>query len=155
MLLTLLTVVTLGLVAHDAEAPPDCDAALTTIELNECAAMDVEAEEARMRTYLARAMEAVREESDSPELGASAAAQMAEAQTAWEAYVEAECGAVYTQWQGGTIRVLMALGCKRELTIERTRHLWKTFLSFPDSTDPLLPEPLPLRPDAAPEDAAD
>lgn len=140
---------TLGFAAQD-EPPLDCANAMTTMEMNDCAALDVEAEEVRMRTYLARSIKAVRDDSDSLELGLEAASQMATAQTAWEAYVEAECGAVYTHWQGGTIRVLMALGCKRELTLERTRHLWRTFLSFPDGSEPLLPEPRPLN-DRAPE----
>lgn len=150
-MLTLLAALTLGLAVQDSQPPLDCANAMTTVEMNDCAALDVEAEEVRMRTYLARSLEAVRETSDSPELGVEAAAQMAEAQTAWEAYVEAECGAVYTRWQGGTIRVLMALGCKRELTLERTRHLWGAFLSYPDGSEPLLPEPRPLN-DGAGED---
>lgn len=143
ILSSLIAVLTLGLAAQE-EPPLDCANAMTTVEMNDCAALDVEAEEVRMRAYLARSIEAVREGSDSPELGAQAASQMVEAQTAWEAYAEAECGAVYTQWQGGTIRVLMALGCKRELVLERTRHLWRTFLSFQDGSEPVLPEPLPL-----------
>lgn len=133
-----------ALLSQDPEPALDCDNAMTTLDVNACMAKEVEAEEARMNAYLEAAILHVREASDSPELGASAASEMAEAQTAWEAYVKAECGAVYTHWQGGTVRVAMALACERRLTYGRTRHLWETYLTYVDSTPPILPEPLPL-----------
>ena len=143
-MLTLLAVLTLSLPAQDALPPLDCKNPRNTLEINECAAAEVAAEEARMQTYLTRAMEAVRESADSPELGEDAAAQMAQAQAAWEAYAEAECSAVYKQYEGGSIRGLMRLSCTRDLTLERTHHVWETYLTFLDSSEPLLPEPLPL-----------
>lgn len=153
-MLAVIAVAVLALSAPQDEGPLNCDDALTTIELNECAARDLDAEDRRMRIYLARSIQEVRSGSDSDALGARAAREMGQAQKAWEAYVEKECDAVYTQWQGGTIRVLMALGCKRRLTQERTHHLWETFLTFPDSTEPVLPEPLPLR-DETPSEKTD
>ena len=44
-------------------------------------------------------------------------------------------------WRGGTIRVGMELDCRIRLTRLRTFALWRDWLTFADSTPPLLPRP--------------
>ncbi|MFL7035462.1 lysozyme inhibitor LprI family protein [Vibrio lentus] len=63
------------------------------------------------------------------------------AQDSWQAYMTAHCDSVYTQWRDGSIRGLMALSCKTKLTKQRTHEVWENFLTYMDSTPPVLPEP--------------
>ena len=64
-------------------------------------------------------------------------AALDEAQTAWTAYVEADCTAVY-EHQEGTIRTQMSQTCELRHTQRRTHDLWETYLQGSDSG---LPEP--------------
>ena len=140
----LIAALALSLLVQDpSEAAIDCAEALTTLDMNTCAAADLQAAEQRMQTYFDRVLLTVGQAAEDPE-AAAIRAELVAAQAAWQAYVEADCGAVYTYWQSGTIRVLMALGCKLNLTQERTGHLWRSYLQPMDDSEPLLPEPLPI-----------
>lgn len=129
---------------QDPDAPVCKEGALTTIEINECALLDLIREEARMNAYLAKARELAAEtDRDSVEWGPQTrqVEYLAEAQAAWERYAEITCEAVYDTYAGGTIRTVMALGCKIEMTRERTHRIWSDHLTFMDDTPPVLPEP--------------
>lgn len=112
----------------------DCERALSTLEINDCAAMELQALEATLARYLdaSRARHA-----EDP----VAVASLDEAQQAWLAYQNAHCGAVYDLWRGGSIRNTMSIECAKALTRARTHELWRTYLTFMDSTPPVLPEP--------------
>lgn len=141
----LIAALALSLLVQDpSEAAIDCAQALTTLDMNTCAAADLQAAEQRMQTYFDRVLLTVGQDAEDSEAAAAIRAELVAAQAAWQAYVEADCGAVYTYWQSGTIRVLMALGCKLDLTQERTGHLWRSYLQPMDDSEPLLPEPLPV-----------
>ena len=56
-------------------------------------------------------------------------------------YRDAECGAVYDYWSGGTIRGTEQLACQIDLTRRHTHTIWRLWLTYMDSTPPLLPEP--------------
>ena len=115
--------------------PADCSQAMTTPEINACGALDLRREEQRMEEYL---QAAYRRAADS---GTQEAAWLRASQSAWKAYADIACGAVYEQWSDGTIRGVMYLGCMVNLTRERTHVVWRGFLTYPDSTPPVLPEP--------------
>ncbi|MFC3032047.1 lysozyme inhibitor LprI family protein [Pseudoalteromonas fenneropenaei] len=112
----------------------DCDKASTTFAINQCAAQQLQQAEAQMADYLAAA---IKHHHVDKELVAA----ISDSQTAWLSYREVHCDAVYTQWRDGTIRGLMALSCKTALTQQRTSTLWQAYLTFLDSTAPILPEP--------------
>lgn len=141
------------LMQDPSEAAIDCTQAVTTLDMNTCAAADLDAAEQRMQDYFERVLLTVGDDAEGPQEAATIRAELLTAQKAWQDYVEADCGAVYTYWQGGTIRVMMALGCKLALTEARTHHLWESYLRTMDGQD-LLPEPLPLA-DGAIETAGD
>lgn len=126
-------------------AAVDCSQAMTTIEVNECIGRDLELEQERMNLYLDTAFAVLREEAvgagEGPDEANALIAEIQAGQTLWQAYADKACAAVYTRWQSGTIRVAMALDCQIELTRQRTHHLWSEYLSFEDSTPPILPEP--------------
>jgi uncharacterized protein YecT (DUF1311 family) len=112
-----------------------CADAKTTVEMNTCLARSSNAAEVEMNRYLGAARK--RATAD----GAAVARAFDEAQARWLAFRKGECDAVYAHWQGGTIRGTMLLTCRIALTQVRTHWLWKTWLTYPDSTPPILPEP--------------
>lgn len=63
------------------------------------------------------------------------------AQAAWLAFRKAECEAVYDYWSEGTIRGAMYEGCWQSLTKARTTQVWRTWLTYMDSTPPFMPKP--------------
>ncbi len=122
--------------AARARGSVDCDG--TTLAMNECMAGIRERASERKDRYLAAA---VARHADRPEL----VAMIRQSDAAFEAYRKEECGAVYEDWKEGTIRNAMALTCDIALIDERTRTIWKTWLTFMDSAPPILPAPGPTR----------
>jgi len=124
------------LLALALAAPADrCADAKTTVDMNLCLARASNAAEVEMNTYLVAARK--RAASD----GVTVVKAFDEAQGRWIAWRKGECDAVYAHWQGGTIRNAALLNCRIELTQARVHQLWKTWLTYPDSTPPILPEP--------------
>lgn len=80
-------------------------------------------------------------------------ASIQQAQESWEDYRQAHCDAMYTQWRDGTIRGVMSLSCKKQLTQARIHTLWESFLVTMEG-EPLLPEPSIPRPPASARKAA-
>lgn len=113
---------------------PDCEKAISTLDINRCASIELDAAEREMRRYLEMSLE---RNGHDVELVAS----IQQAQAAWEVYAEAHCGSIYTQWRQGTIRGVMHISCRTRLARERTHELWSAFLTNMDSTEPVLPEP--------------
>lgn len=122
-----------------AEEDIDCDKAWTTPAINQCMYKDLVEAEKVMAKYLAKSLERYLEDEVS-------VASIKKGQEAWLSYREEHCGAVYDTWRDGTIRTAMGLGCKLELTHQRTIVLWQSFLNYVDSTPSLLPEPKPYAP---------
>ncbi len=96
--------------------PLDCDNAMNTLEINQCASMALESAEVELAKYLAASFE---HNSDDVELIAA----IKLAQGDWQAYMSSHCNSVYTQWRDGTIRGVMAISCKTRLTKQRAHEL--------------------------------
>jgi uncharacterized protein YecT (DUF1311 family) len=122
-----------ALSAFASDESPDCDNAMTTLDINQCAVIELDAAEADMHRYLDAALR--RHEAD-----ATLVAAIQQSQARWQDYREAHCDAVYTQWREGTIRGVMSVGCQKALTRERTHTLWENFLVTMEG-DSQLPEP--------------
>ncbi|UPR31665.1 DUF1311 domain-containing protein [Vibrio crassostreae] len=112
----------------------DCENAMNTIEINHCAAIELESAQAELDNYLAVSFE-------HNAYDAELVASIKKAQESWQVYMTAHCDSVYTQWRDGSIRGVMALSCKTRLTKQRTHEVWANFLTYMDSTPPVLPEP--------------
>jgi uncharacterized protein YecT (DUF1311 family) len=123
--------------AAEAEGGEPCEGS-TTPAVNECYAKKLEAAEASMARYLQAAINRYHEQGDH-----GIALGLADSQKAFEAYRDIECGAVHYRWRDGTIRVVMELTCRIALTDQRTHALWASWLTYPDSPPPTLPEPVP------------
>lgn len=135
---------------------PSCVRDGTTIEMNACAFQDLERETARMDQYLAAArVRAAEGDAESGTYGepTQQLAFLEKGQAAWMAYSTVVCDGVYDQWKDGTIRTVLYLGCQIDMTRQRTHLVWSDYLTFWDSTPPVLPEPVVSV--AEEEDAAD
>ncbi|KLI65245.1 hypothetical protein AAV99_04550 [Aurantiacibacter marinus] len=122
-------------------APPltsSCSDAPTTVDMNECYVSVLGRAEARRGEYLAAALE--RNDGDT-----DVAAMITQADAAYRLFADAECGAIYQYWIEGSIRNVMALTCRIGLTDRQTHTIWENWLTYMDSTPPLLPEPEPTR----------
>ena len=120
--------------AGSAEEVAYCPDAVTTVDINACYAEVLQRADDRRAAYLAAATD---RESERPALVEKILASNA----AFIAYRNAECGAVLEDWSDGTIRGVMTLSCQITLTDARTHTIWQNWLTYMDSTPPLLPEP--------------
>lgn len=108
--------------------------AQTTIDINSCHYENFEKSELQLKTYLSKIYNEYKD--DKVFIDA-----LKESQIAWEKYKEKDCNAVYAHWRDGTIRGAMSMGCKVKLNKDRTFKLWEDYLTYMDSTPPMLPEP--------------
>ncbi|WP_333912581.1 lysozyme inhibitor LprI family protein [Vibrio coralliirubri] len=133
-LISALIAVCFSISALAGDGVVDCENAMNTIEINQCAAIELESAQAELDKYLAASFE-------HNAYDAELVASIKKAQESWQAYMSAHCSSVYTQWRDGSIRGVMALSCKTTLTKQRTHEVWANFLTYMDSTPPVLPEP--------------
>lgn len=112
-----------------------CDGS-TTREVEQCLAADLARADAELNRYYAAATKRLTEQQDT-----AALAKLRAAERAWIAYRDAECDAVYDSWGQGTIRGAMNLGCRITLAEARTATVWRNWLTYADSTPPILPKP--------------
>lgn len=68
-------------------------------------------------------------------------AKVQKSQKTWRQYRDEECGAIYQHWIDGSIRNEMYNRCSLKSIKSRTRNLWEAYLTYMDSTPPVLPEP--------------
>lgn len=115
-----LTIPALACVPLHAQA--SCDEAVTTIEINECAQAEFDKTEAELNRVWKEVMARLAERADEPDV-VDAKAKLRIAQKTWVTYREQDCQAVYTLYQGGTMRTLMYLGCMTGHADRRTREL--------------------------------
>ncbi|MBP5979433.1 MAG: DUF1311 domain-containing protein [Halomonas sp.] len=131
-LFIVLASLSLSAVADDEKL--DCNNIRGTFDTNRCAAIELEAAEDVLTHYLEMSVE---HNAFDPVLVDA----IKVAQKQWQAYAAAHCGSVYTQWRDGTIRDAMGITCHTRLTKQRTHDIWQDFLTYMDSTPPVLPEP--------------
>ncbi len=117
-----------------ADKAVDCENAVSTLEINQCASIELDSTQVELAKYLEASF---RHNAYDPELIES----IKVAQKDWQAYLSSHCDSVYTQWRDGTIRGVMTISCKTKLTKQRTHEVWANFLTYMDSTPPVLPEP--------------
>lgn len=110
---------------------------ITTPEIEACQKEDLQQVEVELNRYTIAAEGGIRK-SDDPE---HALVDFRLAQEHWKQYRDTECKAAFENWSGGTIRVSMELGCRQRLTESRIFDIWQQWLTYPDSTPPILPKP--------------
>jgi uncharacterized protein YecT (DUF1311 family) len=116
-----------------------------TLQINACFSGRLQRADAELARYAAAARSRLTTSAATASAGdnssATALRGFEAAQKAWSAYRDAECGAVYDYWSTGTIRTVEDLACRIDLTRLRTHTVWRNWLTYMDSTPPVLPEP--------------
>ena len=112
----------------------DCENAMTTYAMNICAGREMESADARLARYIAAAKEKYSAEPGVVEM-------LDRSQDDWLVYRKSYCDAIYEIWSDGTIRGAMFSDCMLQLTEQRTHNIWSDYLTYMDSTPPVLPEP--------------
>lgn len=110
----------------------------TTRDVEQCLAAGLARADAELNRYYAAAVARLMRDGETTSL-----AKLRASERAWIAYRDAECDAVYDWWKGGTIRGAMTLGCRTRITEARTLEVWRNWLTYADSTPPVLPRPTP------------
>ena len=108
----------------------DCSKASTTNEINVCKHKELDKSEALLKKYLKASKNHYKDEDE-------VIALINKSQEKWLSYRESHCDAIYKIWEGGTIRGVMHGQCMVDVTKNRTYELWKSYLTFMDSTPPL------------------
>jgi uncharacterized protein YecT (DUF1311 family) len=121
--------------AAAAPMAPECSGQ-TTLEVETCLAAALTKSDAELNRYYRAAVMHVTSED-----GSKVAQGIVRAERSWLAYRDAECSTVYDRWSGGTIRGTMYFECRIRLTRLRTYSLWRSWLTYPDITPPVLPRP--------------
>lgn len=132
LFIVMLTLLAFNVTANDQSL--DCQNALSTMEINQCALEKLKFAQTELDQYFAASLEHNAED-------AELIKSIQNAQRNWQAYIVSHCDSVYTQWREGTIRGVMAISCKTKLTKQRTHEIWQNFLTYMDSSKPVLPEP--------------
>lgn len=127
-----LVLLMLSIFAHGNEV--DCDNAINTLETNFCINKEVELAESELSLYIAKATERYINQP-------TVIKALRQSQQDWLAYRQSYCNGIYEIWSDGTIRGVMFGECMQKLTKQRTHKIWEDYLTFMDSTTPLLPEP--------------
>lgn len=117
-----------------AEELVDCDKPWTTRKVNQCMSIDLKNASILMEKYLSKGKERFADDH-------VVLQSISEAQNAWKEYKKQHCSALYDIWRKGSIKDSMSIGCSIELTYQRTFDIWKSLLTYVDSTPPVLPEP--------------
>ncbi len=117
----------------------DCDG--TTVAINDCLAAIRERAEEREKLYFKTALG----ESGFTDGESELHTLMRASQAAAVQHRAQECGAVYEFWKSGSIRNAMSLRCSIRLIDQRTHTIWRNWLTYQDSSAPILPEPGPSR----------
>ncbi|CAH0188474.1 hypothetical protein SRABI118_01430 [Massilia sp. Bi118] len=86
----------------------DCKNAMSTPDMNECAAIELKGVEAKLNEVYRQTLKTLDAEGKE---SVEAKQKLITAQRAWVKFREADCAAVYQRNAGGTIRTLMHIGC--------------------------------------------
>ena len=118
-----------------AQTLTTCETEPTTAQTNECMVKALERSEREMERYFKAAVERMKGQS-------STDTDLFATQMKWLEYRRAHCADVYDMWRQGTYRHSRSAACHLKLTTERTHDIWSAYLTYIDSTPPVLPEPL-------------
>jgi uncharacterized protein YecT (DUF1311 family) len=129
-----IVLVVFSMSALASEEQIDCGNVVSTLDINQCASIELDLAQAELIKYLAASYK--HNDYDTELIEAIKLAQ-----NDWQTYSTSHCDSVYTQWRDGTIRVVIAISCKSDLAKQRTYEIWQNFLTYRDSTPPVLPEP--------------
>ncbi len=124
LLLFALPVAALG--GDDPPLPADCTEAMSTFEMNACAGAEFEKADVELNRVYKEAVASIPDMAtgEQPFDKASWEEALRASQRAWIAFRDAECeDHVEMFWAGGSGRTVEIIGCKTEMTEQRTKDL--------------------------------
>jgi uncharacterized protein YecT (DUF1311 family) len=102
----------------------DCNKAVTTPDLNDCASIEQKKIEGQLNDTYKRVIKMLEKPEPSTAEGYTATKKrLIEAQRAWIKFREIDCDALYTFYKDGTIRNLIYLGCMQTHAEQRIKEL--------------------------------
>lgn len=121
----------------------DCNLSLPGEYLLACGSLNLAREEQRMFRYLEIAERNISEAEAPDEASALAeprsASALANSQQAWRTYAALACDQFEEM---GDLARISSLGCRIQLTRERTHTIWRHYLAAAGECDPEAPEPI-------------
>lgn len=129
-----------------ALAPVPCAEATTTLAMTECLMVEVRRAEGELDRILQTAQQRLDRERSEERLRPfppNKPIDLAATQRLWLAYRQAHCSDIAQRWRGASLRPVVTAECLLRLSKARSRELWRAYLTFPDGTAPLLPDPDP------------
>lgn len=121
-------------IAQNSHAEALCASAKNTHEDRLCMADEVAKADKKLETYLQAAKLRLQKDGNSK-------LNLDFAHNTWTQYRTTHCDDVYTYWEQGSIRYRQSAQCQLDLIQSRTHDIWKAYLTYADSTPPILPEP--------------
>ena len=112
----------------------DCNNAVTTYDRMDCQKIEIAKVEKTLNKYWHASRQRYKDDKE-------VVSHMDKSQKVWIAYRKAHCDVIYQIWIDGSIRGLMAGNCLLDMTKKRTHEIWETYLTYMDSTPPILKEP--------------
>lgn len=116
----------LALASGNAPAT-DCQQAVTTPELNQCAKIEQQKVEAKLNMVYQQVLRTLNEPDTESDKFSEMKQKLIQAQRAWVKFRELDCDAVYSFHAGGTIRTLMFIDCMQEHATQRIKDLEDTY----------------------------
>lgn len=101
----------------------DCARAVTTPDLDTCAAADHQRADAQLNAAYQRVLRTLGQGEEPPAERAAVQAALRDAQRLWVRFREADCKALYARDAGGSVRTLTFHGCMQARAEQRTREL--------------------------------
>jgi uncharacterized protein YecT (DUF1311 family) len=101
----------------------DCSNAVTTPDMNECASLNQKKVEAKLNQVYQKVMKDLDKPDSEGEKYSEYRKTLLEAQRAWIKFRDADCNAIYTYYESGSIRNLMAISCKQKHAERRIKDL--------------------------------
>jgi len=119
-----LLLATVSVTAALAEDKPDCNNAMTQMDMNICANMDFQKADAELNAVYKKAMAKMRETDSylSDDLK-GAADTLRDAQRAWIPYRDKACEAYGFLARGGSMEPMLVSNCRADLTNQRIKEL--------------------------------
>jgi len=106
-----------------ASGEQDCNKALTTMDINECASIEQAKVEKKLNSTYQRALKSLSGPGTDRAHSAKMKTSLVAAQRAWIKFREADCNAQYVKHAGGTIRTVVYIGCMQQHAAQRIKDL--------------------------------
>lgn len=103
-------------------AKVDCNKAIATPDVNQCAQTEFEAAEKKLNETYRRVLKSLSKPDDEIKFS-EIKRGLTEAQRAWVVFRQKDCDAYFTLHASGTIRTVMYIGCMRNHAERRTKEI--------------------------------